>query len=106
MNMDMTGGQAVQASEPRVRPRDWAALVLLLFGPFLLLIGWLVGAWLLWTSNRWTIVWKVAGTLAFPVGWAAMVVADIVQPPVWVSVLIGAVIQLAVYVALYKEARA
>ncbi|MEU8225264.1 hypothetical protein [Kribbella sp. NPDC048915] len=93
-------------AEPRLRPWDWGALVLLLFGPFLLIVGWLVGVWLLWTSNRWTVTWKIAGTLAWPIGYLAIVGAEFFQPPVWLGVLIGTVIELAVLVALYKEARA
>ncbi|GAA1605770.1 hypothetical protein GCM10009742_63710 [Kribbella karoonensis] len=105
MNMEMTNGAALQASEPRLRTRDWITLGLLVFGPFVLGIGWLVGVWLLWTSNRWTTVWKIAGTVAWPVGWTAAACCEFFQPPVWVSLLVGAVIAIAVYVALIKEAR-
>ncbi|MGW5195403.1 hypothetical protein ACWEOO_39530 [Kribbella sp. NPDC004138] len=66
MNREMTGGVVVPAAEPRLRPWDWGALALLVFGPFLAIVGWLVGVWLLWASNRWTWVWKIVGTLAWP----------------------------------------
>jgi hypothetical protein len=112
MNMEMndgqlsaTAGSMQTAAEPRLRPRDWGALVLLLFGPFLVLVGWLIGLWLLWTSNRWTTVWKVIGTLGWPVGWAAAIGAEFFGPPLWLNMLIWGVIELAVFVALCLEAR-
>jgi hypothetical protein len=43
--------------------------MLLLFGGFLALIGWLVGLVLLWSSPRWTVVDKLVETLVLP-GWA------------------------------------
>ncbi|HET6741711.1 MAG TPA: hypothetical protein VFH76_22365 [Kribbella sp.] len=105
MNVEMTGGGVLQSTEPRLRTRDWITLALLVFGPFLLVIGWLVGVWLLWTSNRWSTVWKLVGTVAWPVGWLAAACSDIFQPAVWVSSLIGGVVALAGYVALLVEAR-
>jgi hypothetical protein len=45
--------------------------VLLLFGGFLALIGWLVGLVLLWSSPRWTVVDKLVGTLVLPGGLAS-----------------------------------
>ncbi|WP_327633646.1 hypothetical protein OHB24_27045 [Kribbella sp. NBC_00482] len=112
MNVEMNDGQlsatagpTQPVAEPRLRPWDWGALVLLAVGPFLLVIGWLIGVWLLWTSNRWSTVWKLVGTLAWPVGWAAMVAFEFVQPPLWLSMLIGGLIELAAYIALFIEAR-
>lgn len=55
--------------EPRLRVRDRIALVLLLFGGFALLVGWIVGAALLWTSNRWTTRQKLLGSLIWPFGY-------------------------------------
>jgi hypothetical protein len=93
------------APEPRLRTRELVTLALLIVGPFLLVIGWLVGVWLLWTSNRWSTIWKIVGTIAWPIGWAAAAGAEVFQPPVWLSLVIGGVIVLAAYVALIKEAR-
>ncbi len=50
-----------------------AALVLLLFGGFLVLVGWIVGAVLLWMSPRWTVREKLLGTLVWPFGLATPV---------------------------------
>jgi hypothetical protein len=105
MNVEMTDGAALQASEPRLRTREWITLALLVFGPFLMMIGWIVGVWLLWTSNRWTTVWKLAGTAAWPLGWAAAAGMEYFAPPLWLSILVAVVIEFAVYVALIKEAR-
>ncbi|NUS00667.1 MAG: hypothetical protein HOV67_36055 [Kribbellaceae bacterium] len=101
----MTDGAAVQGTEPRLRPRDWITVGLLFFGPFLLVLGWLVGVWLLWTSNRWSTVWKIVGTAAWPLGYATMLGMEFVQPPIWLSMLVGGVIEIAIYLALIKEAR-
>ena len=45
-----------------------AALVLLTFGSFIPLVGWLVGVVLLWTSTRWRVWEKVLATLVVPGG--------------------------------------
>jgi hypothetical protein len=114
MNVEMNDGQlsatgpaqaAQPVAEPRLRPWDWGALALLAFGPFLVMVGWVIGVWLLWASNRWTTVWKIAGTIAWPVGWAAAVGGEFFQAPLWLEMLIGGLIELAVYVALFVEAR-
>lgn len=49
---------------------EWAAVILLLVGGFLLLIGWIVGVVLLWTSRAWTLRDKLIGTLVLPGGLA------------------------------------
>lgn len=54
--------------QPRYRSRDLTALLLLLFGGFLYLAGWVVGVLLLWRSDRWTTVEKWLGTLVLPFG--------------------------------------
>jgi hypothetical protein len=46
------------------------AVVLLLFGGFLFLVGWFVGVGLLWTSQRWTLRDKLIGTFVLPGGLA------------------------------------
>jgi uncharacterized membrane protein len=50
--------------------REPAAIVLLLFGGFVALVGWLVGLVLLWSSPRWNVRDKLIGTLVFPGGLA------------------------------------
>jgi hypothetical protein len=54
----------------RAGGREWAAIALLLVGGVILpIVGWLVGAYLLWTSRVWSIRDKLLGTLVLPGGW-------------------------------------
>jgi hypothetical protein len=50
--------------------REVAAILLLLFGGFVFVIGWFVGLVLLWASRVWTIPDKLIGTLIVPGGFA------------------------------------
>ncbi|MEV0401978.1 hypothetical protein [Actinoallomurus sp. NPDC050550] len=62
-----TAGQA----SPRTRAGAFeiAVVILLLIGGIVLpLLGWLIGAVLLWASARWTLRDKLIGTLVFPGG--------------------------------------
>ncbi len=43
--------------------REWAAIILLLFGGFIFGLGWLAGLVLLWSSRAWTTRDKWIGTL-------------------------------------------
>lgn len=45
------------------------ALLLLPFGGFIYLAGWLVGVALLWKSDRWTTMERWFGTLVLPFGY-------------------------------------
>ncbi len=55
---------------------EWAAILLLLLGGFVIGIGWLIGVFLLWSSRAWTTVDKLIGTFIVPGGLAgALVVA-------------------------------
>lgn len=45
-----------------------AAIILLLIGGFFFLVGWVVGAVLLWLSPRWRLADKLLGTLMWPGG--------------------------------------
>ncbi|MEU4197630.1 hypothetical protein AB0E69_37430 [Kribbella sp. NPDC026611] len=101
-----TEGLVLVEIPPRMRPRDFAAVALLLIGPFVFGVGWVIGVWLLWTSNRWTRVWKLVGTMAWPLAYAAALVAEFVQPPFWGSIAIAAVVNLGLLGALVKNARA
>jgi hypothetical protein len=61
---------------------EWLIIVLLLFGGFIVLVGWLVGVWLLWWSHAWTTSEKLVGTLAPPGGLvlAAALVQRLIAP--------------------------
>ncbi|WP_427895046.1 HAAS signaling domain-containing protein [Kribbella sp. GL6] len=99
---------------PRLRPQDFVAVGLVFFGPYLLsfslivaVIAWGVGLGLLWTSNRWTVIWKLLGTLNWPIGYAVAMALDIVfVAPVWVSMAGDAVVTLGLLAALLLNARA
>lgn len=47
---------------------ETAAIILLLIGGFFFLVGWVVGAVLLWVSPRWRLADKLLGTLVWPGG--------------------------------------
>jgi hypothetical protein len=49
--------------------KEWAAIILLLFGGFIFGIGWLAGLILLWSSRAWSTVDKWIGTLIVPGVW-------------------------------------
>ena len=49
---------------------EWAAIILLPFGGFIIGLGWLVGLILLWSSRAWTTRDKWIGTLVIPGGLA------------------------------------
>src|SRR5207245_827411 len=57
-------GGPVLASRPS--GLEIAAVILLLIGGFVFLIGWVVGFVLLWTSPRWRWTDKLLGTLVWP----------------------------------------
>jgi hypothetical protein len=61
-----------QADEPPERRgiREWAAIILLLFGGFIFGLGWIAGLILLWSSRAWTTRDKWIGTLVIPGGLA------------------------------------
>ena len=75
--------EAIIAAEmpPRDEPAnrrgvaEWAAIVLLPFGGFILGVGWLAGLVLLWSSRAWTTRDKWIGTLVIPGGLATAFVA-------------------------------
>ncbi len=53
--------------------KEWAAIILLLFGGFILGFGWFAGLILLWNSRAWTTRDKWIGTLVVPGGLATSV---------------------------------
>ncbi len=50
--------------------KEWTAIILLLFGGFILAVGWFVGLVVLWSSRAWTTRDKWIGTLVIPGGLA------------------------------------
>jgi len=56
--------------------RDISTVLLLLFGGFLLGIGWVVGLALLWTATRWSTRDKWLATLVWPFGYAGVFVVS------------------------------
>ena len=50
--------------------REWTAIILLLFGGFIFVVGWFAGLILLWSSRAWTTRDKWIGTLVIPGGLA------------------------------------
>jgi hypothetical protein len=72
-----TPEEIIEAEQPqagalgdRRGTREWAAIILLLFGGFIFGFGWLVGLILLWSSRAWTTIDKWIGTLIIPGGLA------------------------------------
>jgi hypothetical protein len=66
---------AAETPDPDERPerrgtREWAAIVLLLIGGFIIGLGWVAGLVLLWSSRAWTTRDKWIGTLVVPGGLA------------------------------------
>jgi hypothetical protein len=53
--------------------REWAAIILLLLGGFILGVGWFAGLILLWSSRAWATRDKWIGTLVVPGGLATSV---------------------------------
>ena len=80
--LDQVGDPADIAAEARERFRirtrrrgvtEIFALVLLLAGGFVFVVGWFVGLVLLWVSEAWTTRGKLVGTLVVPGGLAPRV---------------------------------
>ncbi|MEO7982299.1 MAG: hypothetical protein ABI807_15570 [Sporichthyaceae bacterium] len=65
-----TGPEPVPARPgAMVRYGEPVAIFLLMFGAFLLVVGWLVGVLLLWLSPSWRLREKALGTLVWPFGY-------------------------------------
>lgn len=69
------GRASVPRVEPRLTLREYAVLLLLPFGGFVYIVGWLVGVTLLWTSDRWRTGEKILGTLLLPFGYLPLALA-------------------------------
>jgi uncharacterized membrane protein len=101
-----TDGLVLVEQPPRLRLREFAALVLLWIGPVFVVIGYLVGVWLLWTSDRWNRRQKLLGTLSWPLAYAGALVSDsFLFNPMWVSLLVANVITIAIIFVLAMTAR-
>ncbi|MET9275036.1 hypothetical protein [Kribbella sp. NPDC003557] len=89
---------------PTFRGREILALALLALGGFLALVGWVVGAILLWTSDRWTRGEKLLGTLVWPFGFVFVYFAVTLQTgftlPAWLGIPIAILVALAPFVVL------
>lgn len=72
--------ETLQPDELPDRPgiRKWAAMILLLFGGFLLGLGWCAGLILLWSSRAWSTRDKWIGTLVIPGGLATSVIIGLI----------------------------
>ncbi|GAA1163744.1 hypothetical protein GCM10009630_72290 [Kribbella jejuensis] len=98
---------------PRLRPQDFAAVGLLLFGPYLLsfslilaVVAWGSGLGLLWTSNRWTTLWKLIGTANWPLAYAVAIALDwFFQAPIWLIMAADSVVSIGLIIALALNAR-
>lgn len=118
--------------QARLRVQEIFALVLLLGGVVVFVIGWVVGVVLLWTSDRWSTRDKVIGTLLWPGGLGPLLLAggfatfstsDVQEcdssgactslsqttgPPGWVGIVIVAVlviVPIATTIHLARSAR-
>jgi hypothetical protein len=58
--------------------KEWAAMILLLVGGFVVGVGWVAGLVLLWTSRAWTVRDKWIGTLVVPGGLATSVLIGLI----------------------------
>ena len=72
---------------PKAGGREVAALFLLPVGGFLFLVGWVVGAILLATSEVWTSREKVIGLLVFPGGLLPAALLGLLPGPVCTGVM-------------------
>ncbi|WP_405063457.1 hypothetical protein OG474_17925 [Kribbella sp. NBC_01505] len=91
---------------PRFRLREFAAVALLLVGPFFLVIGWLAGVWLLWTSDRWTRVEKLLATMGWPIGYVVAMICDYTLGlPLGLTLVIASVATVVPLIPLLKNGR-
>ncbi|NUS00666.1 MAG: hypothetical protein HOV67_36050 [Kribbellaceae bacterium] len=101
----------VERYRPTFRGRELMAVTLLELGGFVLLLGWVVGVVLLWTSDRWTRAEKWTATFVWPLGFASVYFFAMTPlgftMPLWLGiplVVLMALAQLAVLVLLIKNA--
>jgi hypothetical protein len=68
------------ATGPRLRLQEVSAIILLLVGGFVFVVGWFFGVALLWSSDRWTVRDKLIGTLLWPGGLVSVFVVGAAAP--------------------------
>lgn len=94
----------VDRYRPKFRGREVLALTLIALGGFVLLAGWVVGAVLLWTSDRWTRREKWLGTLVWPFGFVFVYFIVTLQTgftlPAWLGVPVAILVGLAPFAVL------
>lgn len=76
-----TPGVVLASPGPRLRAQEIFAVILLLVGLPLIGLGWVVGAVLLWMSDRWSMRDKLIGTLLWPGGLGVFLIAGAAGPP-------------------------
>ena len=74
---------AAEAAHPhelpdRRGPKEWAAIILLPLGGFIVGLGWVAGVILLWASRAWTTRDKWLGTLVVPGGLATSLIIGLI----------------------------
>jgi hypothetical protein len=67
---EIVGPELPAPAPDRRGTREWAAIVLLALGGFVLGVGWIAGLILLWSSRAWSTFDKWLGTLILPGGLA------------------------------------
>jgi HAAS len=117
---------AAGAPGPAQRLGGWeiVAIILLMVGGFLWVIGWIVGVVLLWISPRWRWPEKLLGTLVWPGGLAGIGAGlpllllhmanawsggpGITDQGLWLAlagIVVGVAVQILVCVVLVRQAR-
>ncbi|MEU4197629.1 hypothetical protein AB0E69_37425 [Kribbella sp. NPDC026611] len=106
------GLRLVDRDRTRLRGKEILAIALLALGGFFVFVGWIAGAVLLWTSNRWTTREKWLGTLIWPGGLVFVLFIVTGQfgfvLPVWLGLPVAILVGLAPFVVwamLIKNAR-
>ncbi|HET6741710.1 MAG TPA: hypothetical protein VFH76_22360 [Kribbella sp.] len=90
---------------PKFRGRDVLALALLALGAYVVIVGWVVGAVLLWKSDRWTRGEKWLGTLVWPFGFGFVQFVVTLQTgdftlPSWLGIPVAVLVGIAPFVVL------
>ncbi|GAA2788950.1 HAAS signaling domain-containing protein [Kribbella solani] len=108
-----TEGLVLVETEPKLRPVDMVTLAVLVLGPYLPgimlpAIAYMIGIGMLWSiSNRWTVPWKILGTLIWPITYAIAIGVDVLlQAPIQVTLAVDAVVTVAILVAMIVAAKA
>lgn len=107
-----TEGLVLVEVPPKLRPSDMVALALVFLGPYLPsiwvpMIAYVIGIGMLWSSNRWTVAWKLLGTLNWPLAYAVLLGMEATIQPSWaLSMTVDALIGVALLVGMVLAAKA